>query len=90
MVVSEWQRGVQPGTSGSFPSSLTNVEGTLYFGATDGTVGNELWKSNGTSSRTSLDKDIQPATGGSNPRYLMKLGGTLVFTANDGITGDEL
>ena len=38
--------------------NLTNVNGTLFFAADDGTHGNELWKSDGTAAGTVLVKDI--------------------------------
>jgi ELWxxDGT repeat protein len=37
---------------------LTNVAGTLYFVANDGTNGRQLWKSDGTESGTLLVKEI--------------------------------
>jgi ELWxxDGT repeat protein len=46
----------------SFPSSLINFNGTLYFAATDGTNGRELWKSDGTSAGTLLVKDVFSGT----------------------------
>ena len=48
--------------SGLFPS-FANVNGTLYFSATDGAHGYELWKSDGTASGTVLLKDINPGSG---------------------------
>jgi ELWxxDGT repeat protein len=69
--------------SGAF-SQVTNVDGTLFFGATGGIHGTGLWKSNGTSSGTVLVKDI----GGT--RYLTNVNGTLFFRANDGTHGYEL
>ena len=42
------------------PGNLTNVNGTLFFTANDGTHGYELWKSDGTAAGTVLVKDINP------------------------------
>ncbi len=54
-----WSRTSIRGSSGSSPVRyLTNVNGTLFFGAYDGTNGNELWKSDGTAAGTVLVKDI--------------------------------
>ncbi len=80
----------RPGTSGSSPSSLTNVNGTLYFTANDGTNGNELWKSDGTNAGTTLVKNIRGGSSGSSPSSLINVNGTLYFTANDGTNGVEL
>jgi ELWxxDGT repeat protein len=81
----------------SSPSNLTNVNGTLYFTANDGTHGNELWKSDGTAAGTSMVNDIYPGYFGgtlypnnSNPTQLTNVNGTLYFTATDGIHGYEL
>ena len=53
-------KDINPGTSGSYPGDLTNVNGTLFFTADDGTHGHELWKSDGTAAGTVLVKDINP------------------------------
>jgi ELWxxDGT repeat protein len=74
----------------SNPSGLTNVNGTLYFQANDGTHGPELWKSDGTAAGTVLVKDINPGSAASSPSSLTNLNGTLFFSANDGTTGQEL
>ena len=77
----------------SFPNELTNVNGTLYFAATDGTGGRELWKSDGTTVGTVLVKDLRPGVDpydsysipySSNPSALQNRNGTLHFLANDG------
>ncbi len=83
------------GARSSYPWSLTNVDGVLYFTASDGQNGNELWKSDGTASGTVMVYDINTtATGGtfqasSYPYYLAYLNGSLFFSADDGIHGSE-
>jgi ELWxxDGT repeat protein len=69
----------------SYPSFLTNISGTLFFSANDGTHGDELWKSDGTDAGTVLVKDINSALSSSSPKNLTNVGGTLFFTAYDGI-----
>src|SRR5262249_55796653 len=39
---------IVPGSQSSSPEGLTNVNGTLYFGAVDPSTGYGLWKSDGT------------------------------------------
>jgi ELWxxDGT repeat protein len=72
----------------SYPYYLTNVNGTLFFEANDGTHGPELWESNGTSDGTVL-VDINPGSTGSNPRSLTNGNGNLFFSADDGTHGVE-
>ena len=43
---------------------------TCLFVANGGTLGRELWKSDGTSSGTSLVLDINPGSASSNPSHL--------------------
>ncbi len=85
-------KDIFPGSDSSFSddSFFTNVNGTLFFVANDGTTGRELWKSNGTAAGTILVKDIFPGVGGSSPSFLTNVNGTLFFMANDGTTGWEL
>jgi ELWxxDGT repeat protein len=50
---------------------LTNVDGTLYFTANDGTSGYELWKSDGTEAGALRVKDIRsgaPSSGAGTSR----------------------
>jgi len=76
----------------SAPYGLTNVNGTLYFAATDPVVGREIWKSDGTAEGTVVLKDIRPGTEqyypyglySSNPTSLKNSNGTLHFMAYDG------
>ncbi|NES70226.1 MAG: hypothetical protein F6K24_35925, partial [Okeania sp. SIO2D1] len=69
---------------------LTNIDGTLYFRAFDGTNGTELWKSDGTPDGTVLVKDILPGSSDSFPDNLTNIDGTLYFRADNGTNGTEL
>jgi ELWxxDGT repeat protein len=63
----------------------------VLFSATDGTHGDELWITDGTTAGTHLVKDIDPGSGGSDPLYITALGnGTAIFAADDGSSGKEL
>lgn len=74
----------------STPADLANVNGTLFFRANDGVHCRELWKSEGTSTSTTLVKDILSGIGDSHPDHLTNLNGTLFFSANDGSHGEEV
>jgi len=81
-------KDLPPGNSG--PYDLTDVNGTLYYAAHDGTHGYELWKSDGTEAGTVLVADIHTGDLGSFPDGLTNVNGTLFFSANDGVHGGEL
>jgi ELWxxDGT repeat protein len=68
---------------------LTVVGGTLFFNATDGASGFELWKSDGTEVGTVQVKDITPGPAGSY-QELADVGGALFLSASDGASGFEL
>jgi ELWxxDGT repeat protein len=72
------------------PSSLTNVNGTLFFRASDGEHGSELWKSDGTAAGTALVKDIQPGVSNAYPSWLRTVNGKLYFRSGDFPKGFEL
>jgi len=72
---------------------IINNKNYLYFTATDGTNGRELWRTDGTT--TTLVKDINPS-GNSSPTELTVMKDIvnnknyLYFQANDGTNGTEL
>ena len=73
-----------PGAS-SYPSYLTAAGNRVFFNADDGTHGDELWTSDGTT--THMVKDInthsQMRAAGSAGK-MVDVGGTLFFVASDG------
>src|SRR5262249_15612534 len=73
---------LSPGGSSSYPSGLTNVNGTLFF-ATSNYWGAGLWKTDGTASGTVL-------LGGVACSQLANVNGTLFVSGDDGATGSEL
>jgi ELWxxDGT repeat protein len=74
----------------SSPAELTNVNGTLFFTATDGVNGRELWKSDGTPAGTTLVKNIRASYQSAYPSGLTNLNGTLLFSAYEDTNGREL
>lgn len=69
---------------------LTDLNGVLYFSASQDATGRELWKSDGTPAGTVLVKDIYPGAGNSDPANLINVNGTLYFTARNPDNGVEL
>ncbi len=65
----------------SNPGLFTCVGDMVYFSATDGVNGVELWKTDGSEAGTLMVKDINPGTGSSAPRDLMLMNGVLHFIA---------
>ncbi|MBI1814828.1 MAG: DUF4215 domain-containing protein [Deltaproteobacteria bacterium] len=79
----------------SYPNTMINVNGTVFFIADDGVNGRELWRSDGSESGTVMVADIFPgSTSGypnsADPQNLLNVNGTVFFTANDGVHGYEL
>lgn len=81
-----------PGYTDRMPVIFNNE---IYFLATDGPHGVEVWKTDGTAAGTVMLKDIHPGYQGYfdpqfNYPYFTELDGALFFAANDGVHGFEL
>jgi ELWxxDGT repeat protein len=82
---------INPGTTLN-GSNMISWGGALYFAASDGTNGTELWTSDGTALGTSMVLDIRPGSSNGTPKNFVPApgGGSLLFQANDGTNGAEL
>jgi ELWxxDGT repeat protein len=87
-------RDIRPGVASSYPGRgggiVVQLGSQLLFAADDRTHGEELWRSNGTASGTSLLKDIWPGDDSSGLFYLTRVRTKAFFTADDGTHGSEL
>ena len=62
---------------GRYSAPLVNINGTLYFSATDSTYGPELWKLDTKTDKLELVSDINPGSNGSDPKGLRNENGVL-------------
>lgn len=75
---------------GNSPSLFTACGSYIFFSATDGTSGYELWKTDGTESGTVLVKEINPTTDPSIKNNLNQkavMNDIFYFQGNDGTNG---
>jgi trimeric autotransporter adhesin len=82
------------GSCSSSPSNLAAVGTSLYFAATNGSDGKELWTTGEGAWSAHQIEDIDPGSASSNPRDFVgiNIGGTVYtfFSADDGSHGREL
>ncbi len=83
-------KNINPGVYSSSPQSFINLNGTLFFLATDGMSGTELWKTDGTPAGTTLVKEIFTGAASSSIAYMTNFNDTLFFAATDLAYGAEL
>lgn len=94
VLVKDINSGASSGLSNLFslnPFTVYNSE--LYFPATDGAVGAELWKTDGTTGGTTLVKDVRTGASGSMDTFhtfLITTTNGVFFVGNDGTHGYEL
>jgi len=73
--------------SGSNPNDIVELNGYVYFSADDGSSGEELWRSDGTLTGTTIVADINTGFVGSAIANMVVMNGAIYFTAKD-ITND--
>ena len=89
-LVKDIRTGVSDSLSTYYYERWLAIENTLFFVASDGINGFELWRSNGAEENTVLVKDIYPGGSDSNPMNLIDVNGVILFSANDPGHGFEL
>jgi ELWxxDGT repeat protein len=76
--------------SGFFPNAFASMGRTVFFPASDGINGFELWGTDGTAAGTRLIADICSGSCASFPRNFAVVGAKVFFVASDGFHGSEL
>jgi ELWxxDGT repeat protein len=74
-------RDINPDAGNSTPVGFTALNGIAYFGADDGTNGEELWQTNGTEAGTGMVKNLAPGSSSGTPREIAAVNGSLFFSA---------
>ncbi len=90
VMVANIQTGQSSGGYSYGPDNLTAAGDTLFFTADDGTAGQEVWRSDGTTAGTVLVKDVHPGSYSSYADELTPVGDMVFFRARDGVHGREL
>ena len=76
-------KAFQSGNAGSSANSFKKINtDTVYFSATNGLDGQELWKTDSTLEGTSQISDIRSGDQGSSPQFITPSGNTVYFSAD--------
>jgi ELWxxDGT repeat protein len=72
-----------------YAGNIKEFRNRVYFNGNNGSIGQELWVTDGSELGTSFVKDIATGTVSSNPNGFFQFSNQLYFVANDGISGVE-
>ena len=82
---------VSTGVSSGIEDMVALGNKVLFNAEVNGSIGNELWTSDGTTNGTKLLNNLNPGAGeDSDPVYLTRAGGHVFFSATDVLKGREL
>lgn len=74
---------INPGATGSSTDKFISFKNEVYFAADDGTNGQELWKTDGTSPGTAMVANVGSGASNAYPYAFSKTANYLYFVAND-------
>jgi ELWxxDGT repeat protein len=83
-------KDINPGDESSLAEMFVPFGDAVYFRATDGAHGIELWKTDGTSAGTRLVTELRPGPAHAVPGNLAVAGGSLYFHAFTEATGSKV
>ena len=89
-IIKDIRPGANSGMSTATDPEFTLLNNEIFFVAEDGTTGDELWKTNGTSAGTMLVANIANGNNYSLPEQLVVMKGVLYFRAQTPAKGYEL
>lgn len=81
---------LDPGSGSSSPHYLTDVDGTLFFSASDRSHGDELWMSDGSGPGTVLIEDLTGESTSADPSEITQVGDRLFLVASNDVFGREI
>lgn len=90
VLVKDINSGGASSNPNGYPKSFTVLNNNLYFNASVGINGFELWKSDGTEAGTVMVKDIIAGASSSSPSYLAAFDNAIYFQAYDPVIDEEL
>ena len=90
MMIKDLRIGAGDSTLDNVNPSFYQFNGSMYFTATDGIHGLELWVTDGTEEGTRMVNDLYRNTGSSYIHSFMTLGDKLIFAGYEPINGIEL
>ena len=82
-------KDIAPGPRSSGIASLADIDGVLYFAASNEN-GNEIWKTDGSEQGTTMVADVNPGLSSSSPKDFLKIEQGILHTAYTAVEGREL
>src|SRR5688572_15637320 len=83
-------KDINPGNDDSFAEMFVPFNGAVYFRATDGAHGTELWRTDGTTAGTQMVTDLRAGPANGFPDEITVAGGSLYFNGYTEANGSKV